>query len=439
MPPACKYHPELLLAFFQREKIALAGTHLLVAYSGGLDSSVLAASLAQLRSGQRLSITLAHVNHHLREDSGRDEAHCRRVAAQLDLPLHVVHLDPRERHQESVEAWARRERYAALELLAAETGARWILTGHHAGDQVETVLMRLRQRSGLLALAGIRPRRGLILRPLLDFSRDQLRRWAEAQALVWWEDPSNNDRRFLRNRLRQDLSEGFLAREPAAIAALLNLSRLARRYEAACAGLAHRVVSRATAGDLPGTCEVPWAVLRAVEKDSFTLAVSGLVERHLGITVRLSKPHWQTFRNFVQFSVVGKVFDLTPNVQVLRDRHSLIYYRTGAERGPEPCQLLVGTTIWGRHALEVTVGNGYQALPPGLQVRTWQVGDRVKFGHGAGHKLVSDIFVDARLSRLEKNHWPVVAGPGNRALWVPGLAVPRQRYFSAGWSITWHS
>ncbi len=439
MPPARKYHPELLLAFFDREGIKLAGSHLLAAYSGGLDSSVLVASLAELRSGHRLSITLVHVNHHLREDSDRDEDHCRRVAAQLDLPLHVIHLDPHERYRESVEAWARRERYAALEVLAAETGADWILTAHHAGDQAETVLMRLQQRSGLLALAGVRPRRGLILRPLLDFSRDQLRCWAEAKALVWWEDPSNNDRRFLRNRIRQDLLEGILADEPAATATLLNLSRLARRYEAACASLAEQVVSQAACGDLPGTCEIPWAVLRDVEEDSFKLAVSGLVERHLGITVRLSGPHWQTFRNFVRSAVVGKVFDLTPTVRVLRDRHSLIYYRPGDERGPEPSPLPVGKTIWGRHALEVTVRNGYKDLPPGLHVRTWQVGDRVKFGHGAGHKLVSDIFVDAHLSRLEKNHWPVVASQGNRALWVPGLAVPRQRYLSAGWSITWHS
>ncbi len=439
MPPACKYYPGLLPAFFDREGIKLTGSHLLVAYSGGLDSSVLVASLAELRSGQRLSITLVHVNHHLREDSNRDEDHCRRVAARLDLPLHVVHLDPHERHQESIEAWARRERYSALETLAAETGADWILTAHHASDQAETVLMRLQQRSGLLALAGIRPRRELILRPLLDFSRDQLRHWAQAKALVWWEDPSNNDRRFLRNRLRQDLLEGILADEPDATATLLNLSRLARRYEAACASRADRVVSQAASGDLPGTCEIPWAVLRAVEEDSFKLAVSGLVERHLGIIPRLSGPHWQNFRNFVLFAVVGKVFDLTPKVRVLRDRHSLIYYRLGNERGPEPCPLPVGKTIWGRHVLEVTVGNGYRDLPRGLQVRPWQVGDRVKFGHGAGHKLVSDIFVDARLSRLEKNHWPVVAGSGNRALWVPGLAVPRQRYLSAGWSITWHS
>ncbi|MEE9465507.1 MAG: ATP-binding protein, partial [Candidatus Neomarinimicrobiota bacterium] len=117
-----KYYPELLLPFFQREEIPKSA-HFLVAYSGGLDSTVLAASLAELRSEHRYSITLAHVNHRLRADAGRDEAHCRRFAAHWHLPLKVITLDPGTRDRESVEAWARRERYLALEGLADELAA----------------------------------------------------------------------------------------------------------------------------------------------------------------------------------------------------------------------------------------------------------------------------------------------------------------------------
>lgn len=433
-----KYYPELLLPFFQREEIPKSA-HFLVAYSGGLDSTVLAASLLELRAEHHYSITLAHVNHRLRADSGRDEAHCRRFATHRHLPLKVITLDPGSRDRESVEAWARRERYFALERLADELTADWILTAHHADDQAETVLMRLKQRSGFLSLAGIRPRRGRLLRPLLDFRRTELRAWAVEQGLAWVEDPSNADHRFLRNRLRYDLLEGVLADQPAAPAVLVELARMARHYEAACVQAASRLIDQAATGSLPGTCEIPLLAMTDLEADVFKLAVSGMIERRLGETCRLSGPHWQNFRHFVLSAVVGKVFDLNKSVQVLRDRDRLIFYRPGAVSSPEPRPLPVGITVWGRHTLKVVIHANQKGSATGLMVRPWSAGDKVKLASVRGHKLVSDIFIDAHLNRLEKDHWPVVAGPGNRALWVPGLAVPRREFESANWRITWEA
>ena len=183
MADATTHPAETVLAFMRRQGIELESSHIVLALSGGLDSVCLAQLLAELRKSQKFGLSLAHVNHHLRADSDVDEAFCTALAARLQLPLSVTHLDPRSRGQASVEAWARDQRYAALEKVADQLGADWIATAHHADDQVETVLMRLQQGSSLLTLAGIRPVNGRVIRPLLELSRAQIAKWAAERRL----------------------------------------------------------------------------------------------------------------------------------------------------------------------------------------------------------------------------------------------------------------
>src|ERR1019366_9480025 len=147
---------------------------LVVAHSGGSDSTALLLLAAAWASAREVAVMSAHVAHGLRGEAGEEDARfCARLAATLSVrfTLHPVDLPPREREGESLEGAARRLRYAALLALSHGLGGAPVLTGHTRDDQADTVLLHLERRLGR-ARGGIRPRRGDgVVRPLLPFSR----------------------------------------------------------------------------------------------------------------------------------------------------------------------------------------------------------------------------------------------------------------------------
>jgi tRNA(Ile)-lysidine synthase len=150
-------------------------------------------------------VALAHLNHQLRPTADRDEAFCRDLAERLGLRIHVQRADVKgfARSQNlSVEDAARRIRYDFMEQAATLAGADRIAVGHTEDDQAETFLLKLMRGAGLTGLAGIRPRRGQVIRPLLDVPRSELRLYLSARGETWIEDESNADLDNPRNRIR---------------------------------------------------------------------------------------------------------------------------------------------------------------------------------------------------------------------------------------------
>jgi tRNA(Ile)-lysidine synthase len=146
-----------------------------VAYSGGLDSTVLLAALC--RSRLSLPLRAAHVDHGLHERSAEWSAHCARVAAALGVELVAVRVAVDRSTGEGLEAAAREARYRALRELLVK--GEWLLTAHHADDQLETLLLRMLRGTGVRGLRGILPFApfgvGWLGRPLLSFMRAELR------------------------------------------------------------------------------------------------------------------------------------------------------------------------------------------------------------------------------------------------------------------------
>jgi tRNA(Ile)-lysidine synthase len=177
---------------------------LLVMVSGGGDSVALL-DIAH-RLGARVSAL--HVNYGLREGAGADEDFVRELAGGMDVPLHVHHvtLPPG-----NTQAQARDARYTLAEQLAEGDYA----AAHTASDQAETVLYRLAVSPGSRSLHGMAPRRGRLVRPLLEATRDEVREYLRARGLAWREDPSNADRRFARARVRHDVMEALRELSPA--------------------------------------------------------------------------------------------------------------------------------------------------------------------------------------------------------------------------------
>lgn len=175
-----------------------------IAFSGGLDSTVLLHLLVTLSQRQPLPpLSALHVHHGLQAVAEAWPDHCRSVCAALGVPLDVVAVQVRP--GPSVERAAREARYAAF--VAAIHRNEVLLTAQHRDDQAETLLFRLLRGAGVKGLAAMPAQRplgqGHLLRPLLDVPRAELEAYARQHGLSWIEDPSNDDHRYARNYLRQ--------------------------------------------------------------------------------------------------------------------------------------------------------------------------------------------------------------------------------------------
>jgi len=233
--PAARLLPPLLASVRKQGTIA-AGDRVLAACSGGPDSVALVALLRKLREEMPLEIHLAHFNHRLRDGADEDERFVRGLARRWVLPLVSEGADVRShavRKKLNLEEAGRDLRYDFLRRAAARVGATKIATGHTMTDQAETVLMRLMRGTGLSGLAGIAAivagKPCPIVRPLLGIAGPDLRVWLAAEGISYREDPSNLDRRFLRNRIRAELLPELGGRyEPRIVAHLARLAEIAR-------------------------------------------------------------------------------------------------------------------------------------------------------------------------------------------------------------------
>ena len=200
------------------------GAAVAIAVSGGPDSTALAFLATEARPD--LTCLLVHVRHGLRDDR-HDVAAVRTQASWLGVDLEVVDVvvDPAGR---GVEAEARSQRYAALRRVARAHEAGWLLVGHTADDQAETLLLRLARGTGVPGLGGMPPLRGDVLRPLLRLRRSDLHRFVELEGLPHATDPTNADTRLARNLVRHELMPVLERVGPDVVGALARLAELAR-------------------------------------------------------------------------------------------------------------------------------------------------------------------------------------------------------------------
>lgn len=183
------------------ERVGLRAEPVLLGVSGGSDSMALLELVSLVAPARELVLHVACVDHGLRPEAAAEARLVEAAASSRGAEFHAVAVAPEGEDEDSL----RHARHAALEEMRVGVGARFVLLGHTADDQIETIVFRFLRGAGFGGLAGMRERRGTLLRPLLALRREELRRVLAGRGVAWAEDPTNSSARYARGRLRSSV------------------------------------------------------------------------------------------------------------------------------------------------------------------------------------------------------------------------------------------
>ncbi len=398
---------------------------LLVGLSGGADS----VALLLLLLDEDAQVMAVHVNHGLRgAESDGDEAFVRDLCAQRNVPLLVYRADPPEHPSE---AWAREARYGFFRRAMQETHSDALVLAHHRDDQAETLLLHLLRGAGLTGLTGMaehaRVEEMNILRPLLAYSRAELRAYLNEKKQPWREDASNADPRYLRNALRTDVLPRLERLIPGAAARLAQTATLLREEEAALVSLADSFLA-AHPGDA-----LPLARLRDQP--------GGLQKRILRAWwTRIAAPREERSLTALQTEALQSLMDAPASTRcnLPGDWHGQRGWTHLHLISPEEAAQMQETLALESPLLRVEAfagdpgdGQGRQALPrawlAACTVRSRRKGDFIRPFGSQGRQSLQDYLVNRRIDAAFRDRVPLLCR-GSEVLLAGGVGaghIPR--------------
>jgi len=417
------------LGFINDHQLVGPTDRVLLAVSGGMDSMVMAHLFA--RAG--FSVGIAHVNFCMRgAESDADEALVCSLAHQLDVPFFTTRFDTQEIAQQrnlSIQVVARELRYTWFGTVARENGYALIATAHHQNDVLETLLLNLVRGTGLAGLRSIPIQQGQIIRPLWALSRLAIKDYAVDQGLIWRNDRSNDDDKYSRNKIRHHVVPILEKLNPNLTH---TLTQTLERLRAA------DTLVNTLVGQSRQECIEHHGVLQTIHPDKLMV----LAEWPFQLSEWLKEFGF----SYSQSRDIARVLKGDKTGQIFRSAtHSVWNDRTGLIVAPilveEPFNLPVPSQSEGA----VTLPDGrkvrYQwydrpadlsllsdptfalldadLVTGPLTIRRWQEGDRFRPLNMPGHKLVSDLLNDRKVSLPERARTTVLVS-GEEIVWVVG-------------------
>ena len=422
------------------------GKRVAIGLSGGIDSVVLLDVLARLAPELGLRLQAVHVNHRISPNAYRWERFCRALCRNVGVQLTIRRVSLAARRGKGLEAAARDARYAAL----AGVKADCVALAHQRDDQAETFLLRLLRGAGATGLSAIHPRRGTIVRPLLDIRHDDLRTYLRDSGIAFRDDSTNLDQRILRNWIRHHLIPQLADHLDADIVEVLAREAHVLRDESA---MLDQLASEASASVVTSKSGQS-TMLDAASLCSLHVALSRRVVRRLLAGVDSTAFHGvDHVERVIALAAPGTMrgaADL-PGVRVERIGESVVLYKRRARTRPQSRAFHYELPVPGR--VEVTqAGFAVEARPDiwptpqgvstqqvpgdamavvidavaaatGLFVRSRQPGDSLRPLGMNGRKKVQDVLVDRKVPRDRRDRVPLVVDGAGRIVWVAGHAL----------------
>jgi tRNA(Ile)-lysidine synthase len=414
--------------YIEKEKLFTKKDKILLAVSGGIDSVV----ICRLFHQAGYSFAIAHCNFQLRgTESDSDESFAETLAEKYKVRFHSVSFNTSAFAKEnglSIQAAARKLRYDWFEEIREQFGYKFIATAHHSDDSVETFLINLIRGTGISGLHGILPKQGKILRPLLGFSKEQIRAFTKRNKLKFREDSSNASDKYLRNRVRHQLIPLLEEMNPSIrktiLAEIRHLSDAEKIYKDALRKKLKTLIRK--------------------ERDGFRISIPLLVNAPERSAILFEALQPLGFHSAAISDIVasldrgpGKRF-FSETHRVIRDREHLIVEavrkiqdsnvkvaKTQKEVLLNDCRIKFSVADANKHVLKKskTVASlDMDKLKFPLEFRHWKEGDLFQpFGMN-GKKKLSDFFIDEKLSLSRKEKiWLLCSG--DKIVWVAGMRI----------------
>jgi tRNA(Ile)-lysidine synthetase-like protein len=395
---------------------------IVLAVSGGTDSTALCLILAELREEFALVLHVAHFDHRARpRAAAADAAFVAELANHIGAPVRIGRADATPKSEDD----ARNARYEFLRRVARDLGASAIATGHTRDDQAETVLLHLTRGAGLAGLAGMRPERDGIVRPLLTLARTDTVAVCASAGIAPREDPTNRSLRFARNRIRHRVLPELAKLNPEINSAIARLADAAAAVADTSADHAASLLDVALEPDTLALERLPG------QGDARANALVLWWERATG--QKLGARHRAALTKLTASTAGSRSLDL-PGGRALREYATLrIVSNEGGMAPPDKKLLRNGavtlerghTTDWHgwRFALDADLDGTAQVARIDAKrviVRGRRPGDRM---NGPRGPKVQDVFTNAKVPARERDEWPLVTADDS-VVWIPGITPP---------------
>ncbi|WP_366140157.1 tRNA lysidine(34) synthetase TilS [uncultured Tenacibaculum sp.] len=402
---------------------------LLIAISGGIDSVVLTHLLHQLK----FNISLAHCNFQLRgKESDLDEIFINDLGKELSLSTHTIQFKTDEyakKHKLSTQLAARKLRYDWFNQLAKEHDFDYILTAHHADDNLETFLINLTRGTGLEGLTGIPTINGNIVRPLLIFSREEIKNFAITNAIQWREDASNSEIKYLRNKIRHQIIPTLKEVNPSLLNSFIKTNEFLKQSQQ----IVNDKIKEISPEILINKGDIIKIDIKKILSFSNPKAYLYQILKEYKFT------EWDDVYNLI-YAQSGKKVS-TNFYTLLKDRDFLLLLRTNKNSSSEnerviiykentqivsPINLLFKNVQKKTRTDINTIYVDKNLLNYPLILRKWEKGDYFYPTGMMGKKKLSKYFKDEKISVFDKkNIWLLCSGD-NEIIWIIGKRQDRR-------------
>ncbi len=407
-----------------------ATDRVLVALSGGADSTALLLSMKALLSEGKISgLFSAHLNHGIRGASAlRDQRFCETLCASLEIPLQTETCDApayAKDNGKSLEAAARELRYAFLERARVAAKADYIVTAHHKDDQAETLLLHLLRGCGTSGLSGMKPRNGFVVRPLLQTSREEILQYLASQNATYCEDETNAQNSALRNRIRNELLPALRQYQPEITDSLCRTAALCAEddtYLALLAAQAEERLQRGDGLDRAFLSELPQALKSRIVRKRLMQLSGNVSEADIRRVLALSGAQTGTAIELAGgFAAWTSATTLHMGIYPETVDYEVPFVPEGETKTPRGVLVSERVSNWRKpeHVDEAFLA--LDALPSGVVIRSRRAGDRFYPLGAPGERNLSDVFIDKKISKEDRDR-PLLCA-GNEVLYAAGLTI----------------
>ena len=412
----------------------IKGNKFVLSVSGGADSVLLLYLFCKYFESDTKRLTIAHVNHNLRKDSRIDENFVLTLGEKLRIKTYIKKLNPNTISKgDSTESWARKHRYDFLNTIMKKSKAKWVVTGHHANDQAETILMNISDKTGLFGLGGMKEINNYIIRPLLPYTKVQLIEVLRKYSIPFLEDPTNSENYFKRNFIRNNVIAPWLERNDDLIESITATGRNFKDWQDGMLYFVNNFIENNLIKNKNNYL--------LIDKNSFSklpifvrVCVLQVLTNSIG---SLRKPQIENIKDFLNKEVIGNKCFAINGFVILNDRDSVIINRKKHKKSI-PLELKIGNNYnFDNYVYKVSKYSKNVRFSSSsddelidlaaiknkkLILRYWCSGDRFKPLGMSGMQKISDYLINNKINLFQKDEQTVLTAD-DQIIWVCGQRI----------------